>query len=79
MSAEISITLSGPIGAGKTALMIEIAEHLKSFGLSVQFTDPNMVESEKRMMPFDTSRERFEYLAGACGHPLVTLREVISK
>lgn len=78
MSA-VTLTLSGPIGAGKTALMIEIAEHLKSLGLSVEFADPSMVESEKRMMTFDTTADRYAYLMDVCGGPQITLREVIAK
>lgn len=77
MGSEITVTVSGTIGCGKTALMIEIEELLSNtLGLSVVFEDPEMIQSEKRM-GLDKRAMRSDTLQ--MYKPTVVLKEAIKR
>jgi len=77
MGSEITITVSGSIGCGKTALLIEIEELLtKTLGLNVVLEDPEMVRSEKNL-GFDKPSMRSDALQ--MYKPTVVLKEVIAR
>lgn len=46
---NVTITISGPVGSGKSALLIEIERHLQSLGVSVVFQDESSARRERAM------------------------------
>lgn len=46
---RIIITVAGPVGCGKTAVVEEVAVALKAIGVPVEFEDPAMIHSERNM------------------------------
>ncbi|MBP6564349.1 MAG: hypothetical protein KA200_01925 [Burkholderiales bacterium] len=51
--ADITITVSGPVGSGKSALLGEIEVLMRALGVPVRYADPMSAESEKRMTGAD--------------------------
>ena len=47
--AEITVTVSGPIGCGKSAIAGEIEIALKAIGVPVRFSDEAAMRLEKNM------------------------------
>lgn len=79
MSSDILITVSGRVGAGKSALMVELADLLKRHtSLTVEFAEPEKVQQEFNSTAMETSEERQEYLHKVCGNPKVIFKEVIT-
>lgn len=50
---EITVTVSGPVGSGKSAMLGEIEILCKALGLAVRYTDPAAAQSEKNMTHAD--------------------------
>ncbi len=69
----VLVTVSGPIGCGKSAVLGEIEIALRALGLSVLHADPMAWRSEKNMTHADWQRELDLY------KPTVVLDERISK
>ena len=56
MSAEqrtVTVTVSGPVGCGKSAIAGEIEIALKAIGVPVSYADPAAAQSEKNMTHAD--------------------------
>ncbi|MEL6746248.1 MAG: hypothetical protein AAFO79_00310 [Pseudomonadota bacterium] len=53
MSTVVTITASGPVGSGKSALLGEIEIALKALGVSVRYADEVGAQLEKRMTHSD--------------------------
>jgi hypothetical protein len=53
VKAEIIVTVSGPVGCGKSAIAGEIEIALRAIGLPVRFADEAAAESERRMTHAD--------------------------
>lgn len=51
--AEITVTVSGPVGCGKSAIAGEIEIALKAIGIPVCFADEKEMRSEKNMTGAD--------------------------
>ena len=51
--SEITVTVSGPVGCGKSAIAGEIEIALKAVGVPVRYADPKAEQSEKRMTGAD--------------------------
>jgi hypothetical protein len=51
--SEITVTVSGPVGCGKSAIMGEIEIALKAVGVPVRMADPAADASEKNMTGAD--------------------------
>lgn len=47
--SEITITVSGPVGCGKSAIAGELEIALRAIGVSVRFADEAAMRSEKNM------------------------------
>ena len=50
---EITITISGPVGCGKSAIMGEIEIAMKALGVPVRIADEKAWQSEKNMTHAD--------------------------
>ncbi len=50
---EITVTVSGPVGCGKSAIAGEIEIALKAIGVPVSFADEKEMRSEKNMTGAD--------------------------
>lgn len=50
---EITVTVSGPVGCGKSAIAGEIEIALKALGVPVRFSDEKEMRSEKNMTGAD--------------------------
>lgn len=70
---EVTITVSGPVGSGKSALLGEIEILLKAIGIPLRYADPVTAQSEKNMTHGDWQ----EYLD--MYKPSVVLVEAITK
>lgn len=51
--SEITVTVSGPVGCGKSAIAGEIEIALKAIGVPVKYADERDAQSEKRMTGAD--------------------------
>ncbi|MCV6799330.1 hypothetical protein OII53_24825 [Achromobacter ruhlandii] len=51
--SEIKITVEGPVGSGKSALLGEIEILCKALGVPVRYADPAAAASEKAMTHAD--------------------------
>ena len=51
--SEVTVTVSGPIGSGKSAIAGEIEIAMRAIGIKVRYADPNGAESEKRLTHAD--------------------------
>ncbi|MCH9751082.1 MAG: hypothetical protein K0U61_02585 [Alphaproteobacteria bacterium] len=51
--AEISVTVTGPVGSGKSAIAGEIEIALRAIGVSVRYADEPSAKSEKNMTGAD--------------------------
>lgn len=51
--SEITVTVSGPVGCGKSAVLGEIEIALRAIGVPVRYADPVGAESEKGMTHAD--------------------------
>jgi deoxyadenosine/deoxycytidine kinase len=51
--AEIVVTISGPVGCGKSAVAGEIEIALKAIGVPVRYSNPAAAQSEKHMTHAD--------------------------
>lgn len=51
--SEITVTVSGPVGCGKSAIAGEIEIALKAIGVPVRYADEREALSEKRMTGAD--------------------------
>lgn len=51
--SEITVTVSGPVGSGKSAIAGEIEIALKAVGVPVRYADQKAEQSEKRMTGAD--------------------------
>lgn len=71
--SEVSVTVSGPVGSGKSAIYLEIMVALKAIGIEVKHTDPFAVQSEIAMGFGDTHGALELY------KPRVTMAEIITK
>ncbi|WP_025122402.1 MULTISPECIES: hypothetical protein [unclassified Serratia] len=69
----VTVTVSGPVGCGKSAVYGEIEIALRAIGLTVQHVDPAAATSEKRMSGADwaTALEMYQ--------PTVLLVEKLEK
>lgn len=45
----VTITASGPVGCGKSAILGEIEIALQAIGISVSWADPRAAQSERNM------------------------------
>ena len=50
---EITVTVSGPVGSGKSAVLGEIEILCKALGLPVRYANPAAAQSEKNMTHAD--------------------------
>jgi len=50
---EVTITASGPVGSGKSAILGEIEIALKAIGVEVRYADPKAAQQEKNMTHAD--------------------------
>ena len=76
MKPEVEITISGPVGCAKSALMFEIAEFLtKKHNLQVVFSDPAAATSELNM---GAAEESFRQEMIQSTSPLVKIKEVVA-
>lgn len=50
---EVTVTVSGPVGCGKSAIAGEIEIALLALGVPVRFADPAAMQSEKNMTHAD--------------------------
>jgi hypothetical protein len=53
MRETITVTVSGPVGCGKSAIAGEIEIALTAIGVPVRWADPIAADSEKRMTHAD--------------------------
>ena len=51
--SEITVTVSGPVGCGKSAIAGEIEIALRAVGVPVRYADPAAAQSEKGMTGAD--------------------------
>ena len=51
--SEVTVTVSGPIGSGKSAIAGEIEIAMRAIGIKVRYADPSGAESEKRLTHAD--------------------------
>jgi adenylylsulfate kinase-like enzyme len=51
--SEITVTVSGPVGCGKSSIAGEIEIALKAIGVPVRFADEKEMRSEKNMTGAD--------------------------
>lgn len=70
---EITVTVSGPIGCGKSAIAGEIEIALKAIGVPVRFTDEREWQSEKNRTHADWAADLDMY------QPNVVIAEKIEK
>lgn len=49
----VTVTASGPVGCGKSAVLGEIEIALKAIGVPVRYADPSAAQSEKNMTGAD--------------------------
>lgn len=71
---EVTITVSGPVGSGKSALLGEIEIMLKAIGIPLRYADPVAAQSEKNMTHADWQKYLDMYkpsvvLVEASAHP----------
>lgn len=71
--SEVTVTVSGPVGSGKSAILGEIEIALKAIGVPVRYADERAALSEKGM----TGADWYEYLE--MYQPSVVLVETIVK
>lgn len=71
--SEVFVTVSGPVGSGKSAVYLEIMVALKAIGIEIIHADPSAVQSEIAMGFGDTHGALEMY------KPRVTMAEVILK
>lgn len=71
--SEIVVTISGPVGSGKSAIAGEIEIALRAIGVPVSYADAQGALSEKRM----TGADWYTYLE--MYKPSVVLVEAITK
>ncbi len=57
MSAQVTITVSGPCGSGKSALLGEIEIMCKALGLPVSYADEKRAQADKNMNHADWTSE----------------------
>ena len=69
--SDVYVTISGPVGSGKSAIYFEIMVALKAIGVEVIHADPDAVQSEINMGFGDTSGALELY------NPRVTMAELI--
>jgi Ni2+-binding GTPase involved in maturation of urease and hydrogenase len=50
---ELTVTVSGPVGSGKSAILGEIEIALKAIGVSVRYAESAEAEQEARMTHAD--------------------------
>lgn len=53
MGAKVTVTVSGPVGSGKSAILGEIEIALKAIGVPVSYADEKAAQSEKNMTHAD--------------------------
>ena len=51
--SEITVTISGPVGCGKSAIAGEIAIAMKAIGVPVRFADERDAQAERNMTGAD--------------------------
>lgn len=51
--SEVTVTVSGPVGSGKSAIAGEIEIALRAIGVPVRYDDPVGAQSEKNMTHAD--------------------------
>lgn len=51
--SDITVTISGPVGSGKSAIAGEIEIAMKAIGVPVRYADPVGAQSEKNMTHAD--------------------------
>ncbi len=71
--SEIKVTVSGPVGSGKSAIAGEIEIALKAIGVPVHFADEKGMQSEKGMTGADWTKYLEMY------EPSVVIVEQIQK
>jgi adenylylsulfate kinase-like enzyme len=71
--SEVTITVSGPVGSGKSAIAGEIEIAMKAIGVAVRYADPDGAESEKRMTHADWQQALEAY------NPSVVIVEAITR
>lgn len=54
--SQITVTIKGPVGCGKSAIAGEIEIALKAIGVPVRYADEGAATSEKRMTGADWIR-----------------------
>lgn len=70
--AELLVTVSGPVGSGKSAIAGEIEIALKALGIPVRFVDAEAMQAEKNMTHADWQTYLEMY------RPRVAIKEVIN-
>lgn len=70
---EVTITVSGPVGCGKSAILGEIEILCKALGIPCRYADPVAAQSEKNMTHADWTSDLELY------KPSVVLVERIEK
>ena len=70
---EVKITVSGPVGCGKSALLGEIEVMCKALGIPVRYSDEAAAQAEKNMTHADWTAELEMY------KPSVVLVEKIDR
>lgn len=71
MKNVVTVTVSGPVGVGKSAIYGEIEIALRAVGVMVQHADPVAAQSEKNLTDADWAHWLDLY------QPIVVLREVV--
>ena len=73
MQKIVTVTVSGPVGCGKSAIAGEIEIALKAIGIPVVFADPSKAQQEKNLTHADWYRDLEMY------KPIVMIEETIVK
>lgn len=71
--SEVTITVSGPVGSGKSALVGEIEILMRALGVPVRYADPKAESYEKNIRGADWQSDLEMY------QPSVVLVETISR
>ncbi|HID1017080.1 TPA: hypothetical protein ACXDFV_005187 [Raoultella ornithinolytica] len=71
---NVTVTISGPVGSGKSAIYAEIVITLTALGISVKHADPKPWQVEINAGVYATAHDMLDMYK-----PIVTMREVPEK
>ncbi|HBS7136407.1 hypothetical protein PGN04_18905 [Klebsiella quasipneumoniae subsp. quasipneumoniae] len=71
---NVTVTISGPVGSGKSAIYAEIVITLTALGISVKHADPKPWQAEVNAGVYATAHDMLDMYK-----PIVTMREVLEK